>query len=114
MNDVSEKFLNLQQELLPYKQIMSQACEIIINENVSKYPIMVVHQQELNMGVTLLEAGEQYKWSIQASTLEEFTTKQIIFEENVPAFIQTYKDPEHYICLFILSELGANFIFLPK
>ena len=38
---------------------MSQACEIIINENVSKYPIMVVHQQELNMGVTLLEAGER-------------------------------------------------------
>lgn len=109
-----DKFLTLEKELQPYKKILSQASDVILNENVSKYPIFIIHQQEVHMGVSLIEAGEKIKWSVNASTLEEFVTKELIFHEKAQDFIATYKDPEQHLCLFTLSELGAQFIFIPR
>ena len=109
-----DKFLELEKELQPYKKILSQASDVILNENVSKYPIFVVHQQEIEMGISLIEAGSKLKWSVNASTLEEFVSKEIIFMDKAREFIETYKDPETHLCLFILSELGAQFVFMPR
>jgi hypothetical protein len=109
-----DQFLALQQQLQPYKKILAQAADVILDENVSKYPIFIVHQQELHMGVSLIEAGDKFKWSVNASTLEEFVTKELIFMDKAQDFIATYKDPEINLCLFVLSELGAQFIFIPR
>ncbi len=109
-----DRFLELEKQLTPYNRIMGQAADVILNEHVSKYPIFIVHQQELEMGVLLIEAGQKFKWSVQASTLEEFVTKDLIFMEKAPEFIETYKNPEEYLCLFVLSELGAQFIYIPR
>ena len=109
-----DQFLALQQQLQPYKKILAQAADVILDENVSKYPIFIVHQQELHMGVSLIEAGDKFKWSVNASTLEEFVTKELIFMDKAQDFIATYKDPEINLCLFVLSELGAQFIFVPR
>ncbi|MBK9256091.1 MAG: hypothetical protein IPM42_11425 [Saprospiraceae bacterium] len=115
MNKI-DKFLELEQELKQYKRILGQAADIIINENVSKYPIFVIHQQEVEMGIALVEGVERSgtRWSVNASTLEEFVTKGIVFEDKLNEFRETYKDPENFLCLFVLSELGAQFIFLPR
>lgn len=113
MNDIA-RFLELEIELQAYKNIMSKAAEVIINEGVSKYPIFVVHKQEVEMGISLVEANKDYKWSINASTLEEFVAKNIIFNDKVEAFIRKYKDTDSHLCLFVLSELGAQFIYLKK
>lgn len=109
-----DQFIALQKEIIPYKRILSQAADVILNENVSKYPIFVVHQQEMDMGIPLIEAGNMFRWSVNASTLEEFVTKEIIFMDKAQDFISTYKDPEVYLCLFVLSELGAQFIFINR
>jgi hypothetical protein len=114
MNE-TEKFLKLEQELKPYIPLLGQAADVIINENVSKYPIFVVHQQELAMGIALIEANPpRMYWSVNASTLEEFVTKNLVFEEKIKDFMSTYKNPETHLCLFVLSELGAQFIFIPR
>lgn len=110
----TDRFLELEKELSPYKKILSQASDVILDEGVSKYPIFVIHQQEMDMGVLLIQAGTKFRWSVNASTLEEFVTKEIIFHEKAQEFIATYKDPEIYLCLFVLSELGAQFVFLPR
>lgn len=109
-----DKFLDLEKDIIPYKKILAQASDVILDENVSKYPIFIIHQQELEMGVPLVEAGKQFRWSVNASTLEEFVTKELIFMEKAQDFITTYKDPEMHLCLFVLSELGAQFIFIPR
>lgn len=109
-----DQFLALQQQLQPYKRILAQAADVILDENVSRYPIFIIHQQEMNMGVSLIDAGDKMKWSVNASILEEFVTKELIFMEKAEDFISTYKDPEAYLCLFVLSELGAQFIFMPR
>lgn len=110
----TDRFLELEKELSPYKKILAQASDVILDEGVSKYPIFVIHQQEMDMGVLLIQAGTKFRWSVNASTLEEFVTKEIIFHEKAQEFIVTYKDPEIYLCLFVLSELGAQFVFLPR
>ncbi|MCZ2100891.1 MAG: hypothetical protein LC107_05080 [Chitinophagales bacterium] len=110
-----EQFLVLEQQLKPYKKILAQAADVIIDQHVSKYPIFVVHQQEVAIGIELIEAsGKDMPWSVNASTLEEFVTKNIIFMDKSQDFISTYKNPEENLCLFVLSELGAQFIYLAR
>lgn len=114
MSDL-EKFLELEQQLQPYKKLMTQAADTVLTQEVSKYPIMVVHQQEVNIGIPLLDRDQnKSQWSINVSTLEELVAKQIVFEEKVDEFRSTYKSKDESICVFVLSELGAQFIYLPK
>ena len=93
---------------------MNQALESILDQEVTKYPIFVIHQHDLELGVPLLEEGQLSKWRIQASSLEEFVSKQIIEQNKVDSFRTIYKSSEKFFCLFVLSELGAKFIFLPR
>jgi len=110
-----EKFIRLEEQLKPYIKMMSQAADTIIVQEVSKYPIFVVHQQEVNIGIPLLDKEtNKAPWSINASTLEEFVSKQIVFQEKVDEFRQNYKSQEQYLCVFALSELGAQFIYIPR
>jgi len=111
----AEPFLQLQAELFIYRKMMTEAAKTIVDKDVSQYPIMVAHQQELELGIPLYkrEEHEGAKWSIHASTLEEFVTRQLIFPEKVEEFKDNFKSVESTICVFVLSELGAQFIFLP-
>jgi len=110
-----EKFLQLEEQLKPYIKMMTQAADTVVVQEVSKYPIFVVHQQEVNIGIPLLDKDtNKTTWSINASTLEEFVSKQIVFEDKVDEFRKNYKSQEEYLCIFALSELGAQFIYLPN
>lgn len=111
----AESYLTLQTELDIYRKLMTQAAKVISDQNVSTYPIMVAHQQELELGMPIFvrEENKGSKWSIHASTLEEFVSKQIIFPEKVEEFKSNFKSSTDSICIFVLSELGAEFIFLP-
>jgi hypothetical protein len=53
------------------------------------------------------------EWSINASTLEEFAKRNIIKQDKLKAFIQTYKDPAKFVCVFAVMKDNAGFIYLP-
>lgn len=109
------QFLKLESELKSYINILGQAADVIMDEQVSRYPVFIAHQQELEMGIPLIQGnGRNMPWSIHASTLEEFVTKGIVFEDKLQDFKDNYKNPDEFICLFVLSELGAQFIYLPR
>ena len=111
----AEKFLKLEEELMTYKKIMSDASDIIRDQNVSEFPIFVAHQQQMEIGLLIAERGKvKGNWNIHATTLEEMTYKQIIKEENVEEFKNVFQNPADHICIFVLSELGAQFIFLQR
>jgi hypothetical protein len=111
----SLKYLQLQEELEAYKPILTQTSAAILDQEVSKYPIFVVHQQDVEIGVVIVDKDRSGGlWSIHASTLEEFVSKQIVENDKVDDFIEVFKSPKNYFCLFVLSELGANFVFLPR
>lgn len=109
------KYKVLEGELLPYVPLLGKAADTILNEDVSEYPIFVAHQHQIEIGIPLIDKAQtKGNWSLNASTLEEFVSKQVIQPEKIDPFKSVYKDPEESVCLFVLSELGATFIFLPR
>ena len=115
MKQPSNKYQQLQKELATYRNLMLQAKNTIINEGVSQYPIMIIHNQELSVGIPIAQKGKvKGNWSVNASTLEEFMSKQLIEMNKVDSFKTIYQSRKKFICMFVLSELGADFIFLPE
>lgn len=111
----TEEFMQLQRDLRPYKDAFGNAIEQMLNKEVTKYPIFVVHQQDVELGVEIISKEKvNGNWSVNATTLEELVAKQVIFQEKVEDFKEVYKDPEDFICLFILSEIGAQFVWMPR
>ena len=111
----AEKFLLLQEELKVYKKIMFEASQVIIDQDVSEHPIFVAHQQNMEIGMVIAERGKvKGNWNIHATTLEEMVYKQIIKEENIDEFTNVFRNPMENVCVFVLSELGAQFIFLQR
>lgn len=109
-------YIQLQQDLQPYLSMLGKAADTILDQDVSKYPIFVIHKfDELELGIRLLERQEpNILWSIQVSTLEELTTKRLIEMGKVDHFREVFKDPLEYLCLFVLLDTGAHFVFLPR
>ncbi len=111
----SALFLQLEKELKPYIEVMGKAADTIMDKDISKYPILVVHQQELELGVMVVKKNpKKESWNIQASTLEEFAMKQLIESDKIEDFQAIFKKPKDFLCLFVVSELGAKFIFMPR
>ena len=111
----AERFLMLKDELAIYKKMMGDAADIMITQDVSEFPIFVAHQQTMEIGIIIAERGKvKGNWNIHATTLEEMVYKQIIKQENIDEFQKVYKDPSANVCVFVLSELGAQFIFLQR
>ena len=105
----------LESELKTYIPTLADAAETIVANDVSLYPIFVIHQHFVDIGIQMVDKEKvNGNWSVNASTLEEFVTKQIIQPEKVEDFKKRYKEAKEELCLFVLSELGADFIFLPK
>ncbi len=113
MSDLS-KYLQLERELKAYVKILSQASVAMRDNDVSDYPIFVAHKQEIELGLKLIDRDDKkHIWSINISSLEEFTAKSVILPEKIEDFKKVYKDPDVQLCIFVLSELGASFVYLP-
>jgi hypothetical protein len=112
---IKAKLEAIEEALKPHLGIMCQAADAILDQDISSYPIFVVHQAIADIGFALLRKSEDGpKWSVNASTLEELATKQIVEMSKVNDFRKVYKDPRAHLCLFVLSDLGANFLFMPR
>lgn len=105
---------SLQKDLDFYSESLYEVAQDILNENISAYPIFIAHQHELKLGELVLERTELgTQWSVHASTLEEFIEKNLVKEEKKKFFIDKYKDPNSFMCLFVVVPEGANFVFYP-
>lgn len=112
---LEEQFVQLSKDLAPYKELLGRAADTIMEQDVSSYPIFVVHQESVSIGIAVVQRAEGgSKWTIQASTLEELATRRIIGMDKVDDFRSVYKDPAEYLCLFLISKEGARFVFLPR
>lgn len=113
--EVSETILQqLQADLNKYEPMLVHASQAIIEQNVSNYPIFIVHKYQANIGIALLDRNQSgTHWSINASTLEEFVTKRIINDSKSENFKAIYKNPREYFCIFILDLDIRQFVFSP-
>ncbi len=109
-----DKLQQIKTDLQPFIKMMGTLADQVLVQDVSNYPIFVIHPDTIELGLPVVEKGPNNKWAIHVSTLEEFSAKQVIQPEKVTEFRNVYKDPELHLCLFVLSDLGAQFIFLPR
>lgn len=106
--------VSLEKDLKFYAPSMKEVATDIRVEEISAYPIFVAHQHELRLGEKILDHLELgTHWTIHAATLEEFIEKGLIQAAKKDAFIKQYKDPNKYMCVFVVVPEGANFIFYP-
>ena len=113
---LASKYLQLEKELNHYNEFLANASRAMRDNDVSNYPIFVAFkdQIEIELGLKLIEKTERKsEWNIHISSLEEFVAKSLIMSEKIDDFKKVYKDPDESLCIFVLSELGASFIYLP-
>ena len=118
MEEISktESFILLEESLNKYQSILAQASDLVIQNQVTRFPIYVFYQEpEIEVGVPLVDRKvNKGLWNIRISSLEEFREKALITGRKEENFRKTFKDPADFYCLFVLSELGAQFIYLPR
>ena len=114
MNE-EQQFIEIQKSLQPYLKLMSEATDRILDQEVSKYPIYIAHKAELAIGLPLVDREETNgEWSINVSSMEEFNAKQVIPNNKISDFKEVFKDPEDWVCVFYVGDLGQKFLFLPR
>ena len=110
-----EKLLSMQQQLAKYDDLLAPAWDTVLVNEVSKYPIAIFSTLPIEAGVLLIDRDDAPgPWSVSMSTLEEFSVKGLIEESKVKDFQKIYKDPELHFCTFVISDLGAQFLFIPR
>lgn len=105
---------SLERDLKVYNASIKEVAIEIMVEGISSYPIFIAHQHEVKLGEVILDRNElNTNWSINASTLEEFTEAGVIKKELTDRFLRSYKKPEDFMCVFVIVPEGANFVYYP-
>jgi len=106
--------VSLRHDLKMFNEPIKEVAVEIMVEGLSKYPIFIAHQHELKLGEVILDRHDlNSSWSIHASTLEEFLERGVIKPELKQRFVDTYKNPKDFMCVFVVVPEGANFVFVP-
>lgn len=110
----SDILRNLDQSLSIYKESIREIAHEILKGNVSKYPIFIASRNDVDLGRLIIDKDDlALEWSVYASTLEEFIRRKLIAEEKLPDFRTSWKNPQHYFCIFALLDETATFIYVP-
>lgn len=105
---------SLEIDLRLYSESLREIAVEIMVEGISRHPIFVAHQHEVALGEPVMEKEDlNTDWNINASMLEEFIERGIIKKELRERFLDTYKDPHDFMCVFAIVPEGANFVFFP-
>jgi len=106
-------YYQLQEDITPYKKMLGKATSTIVDEDVSKYPIIVAAREALQLGIPLIEQNAPLV-NLHASTLEEFATKGLIEAARIDRFREVYKDPGEFLCVFLIAPPDGTFVFIPR
>ncbi len=113
--ELTQTYLNsLQLDFNLFKDSLKEVSDDMISEEFTQYPIFVAHQSEVKIGEIILDREElQSNFTFQASTFEEFVERKIIETQNKQRFIKAYKNPAEFCCIFLVTEYGAQYVFVP-
>ena len=103
------------QQLHYYHELLQEAFEGVINEDVSRYPVFIFHQQEMNVGLLIVDRDQSAgEWSVNISTLEEFYIIGIVTIEQVEEIkAKIIGQPPQYCCM-VLYEGKGSLIFVNR
>lgn len=113
--DVNRKLLGMiSQDFVKVADQLKEASYQIRKRGFSDYPVFVVSREPAEIGLMLFEREVMgNRWNYQASFLQEFVDRSLVGQESVELFIENYKNPEEYCCLFVIEGDFAGFVFVP-
>ena len=116
MNDpeLSGKYLGtISEDFVKVADTLKEASYQIRKAGFS-YPIFSISKESIPVGQLLLAKKEQgLQWNYYASFLNEFTQRDLVGKDREQAFIETYKDPDEFCCLFVVDKEFTSFVFIP-
>jgi len=106
--------VSLEKDLQFFNESIREVAVEIMMEGLSNVPIFIAHQHELSLGEVILDRHDlNTEWSIHASTFEEFVERGLIKDLLKDRFMDNYKNPNDFMCVFVVVPEGANFVFYP-
>jgi hypothetical protein len=110
-----EIYKSLHDDLEICRDYIRQIALGMIKGSVSKYPIFIATREiDFDLGLPIISRNDfDISWNFSASHLEDFVNKGIVSKAKVEDFKRTYKDPGHYMCVFVAEEGATSFVFMP-
>jgi len=78
------------------------------------YPIFIMSPVAIGLGTLLANKDESdNQWYYYAIYLDALVNCQLIAEDKIAAFTDTYKDPDEFCCLLVVDQGVSNFVYIP-
>lgn len=103
------------EDVQQYHALMHEAFDSVINEQVSRYPVFIFHQQDVTVGIPVADRHQVASdWSVNVSTLEEFYIKGLVTIQQVDEIKAKINGQPPMFCCLVLSEQEASLVFLAR
>ncbi len=115
MTKNEELLVSVQDDIRVYGDYLQDIAKTLIEEKITNCPIFVAHEEEaIQLGKPVIDRTKsKTAWSINASMLEDFVNHQLLDEPQRLNFMEIYKDPKKFACVFLLTEEFCSFVFCP-
>ena len=117
MNDpeLNGKYLgSITQDFAKVADTLREASYAIRKRGFSDYPIFTISKFEIPIGQLLIGKEDlEIQWYFNASFLDEFQQREIVSSEKMEEFIESYKDPDEFCCLFVVDDDFTRFVYIP-
>ena len=111
----SGKYLGkISQDFVKVADIIKEASYQLRVRKISEFPIFPISRVEISVGQQIIPKEKMetvFDYSI--SFLEEFIDRQLVDDENQENFVENYKNPDEYACLFLVEPEFTNFLYIP-
>jgi hypothetical protein len=78
------------------------------------YPIFAISKDSIPIGQLLIDKlSLEIDWNYFASFLDEFVQRELVAKDKEEEFVQAYKDPDEFCCLFVVDKEFTRFVFIP-
>jgi hypothetical protein len=79
-----------------------------------EYPIFPICKEAQPIGQLLIDQLNSHtEWNYFASFLDEFIQREIVEKDKLDDFIDAYRNPDEFCCLFVIDKTFTNFVFIP-
>lgn len=113
--ELSGKYLGtITKDFVVVSDTLKEASYHIRKRGISDFPIFPISKVDIPIGKLLIGKTEMaINWNYNASFLDEFIQRQLIDENGKELFIQNYKDPDEFCCLFVVDVEFTSFLYVP-
>ncbi len=94
--------------------MLSEACYQMRTRAISAYPVVTFSKDPVPFAATILDKGqEDMQWFVGLTMLETLLEAGMVAADKKEDFIQAYKSPDEFCCVFVLDIAFIHFVFIP-